>query len=153
MPEGALKVFDINLRQNYYSEEVIRESLSQADVLKLNDDEVKIVADMFGCRNLQPVDACRKLLDAAGLRFVILTCGTSGSYVVCGDKVLFHDTPVVEVVDTVGAGDSFTATFCASLLKGRDLETAHDAAVRVSAFVCTQNGAMPQLPEELKCLV
>lgn len=153
VPEGALKVFDINLRQNYYSEEVIRESLSQADVLKLNDDEVKIVADMFGCRSLQPVDACRKLLDAAGLRFVILTCGTSGSYVVCGDKVLFHDTPVVEVVDTVGAGDSFTATFCASLLKGRDLETAHDAAVRVSAFVCTQNGAMPQLPEELKRLV
>lgn len=153
MPEGALKVFDINLRQNYYSEEVIRESLSQADVLKLNDDEVKIVADMFGCRSLAPVDACRKLLDAAGLRFVILTCGTAGSYVVCGDKVLFHDTPVVEVVDTVGAGDSFTATFCAAFLKGRDLATAHDAAVRVSAFVCTQNGAMPQLPEELKCLV
>ena len=153
MPEGSLKVYDINLRQNYYSGEIIRESVSKSDILKLNDDELRIVADMFGCRDMSPVDVCRSLLDRGGLKLVVLTCGVAGSYVVAADKVLFHETPVVDVVDTVGAGDSFTAAFCAALLKGRDLEAAHDAAVRVSAFVCTRDGAMPELPDELKELV
>ena len=152
MPAGSLKVYDINLRQNYYSEDLIRESIAKADMLKLNDDELGIVSGMFGFGDMEPVEACRRLLAEGGLRAVILTCGTAGSHVVTADRVLFHKTPKVDVVDTVGAGDSFTAAFCAALLKGRDLETAHDAAVRVSAFVCTREGAMPELPEELKNL-
>lgn len=153
MPGDSLKVYDINLRQNYYSEELIRESIAKSDMLKLNDDELGIVSGMFGLGDMEPVEACRRLLSEGGLRTVILTCGTKGSHVVTADRVLFHETPRVDVVDTVGAGDSFTAAFCAALLKGRDLETAHDAAVRVSAFVCTREGAMPELPEELKSLV
>lgn len=153
MPQDSLKVYDINLRQNYYSEDLIRESVAKSDILKLNDDELVTVAAMFGCADLSPADACRKLLADGGLRIVILTCGTEGSYVVTSDRELFRETPVVDVVDTVGAGDSFTAAFCAALLKGHDLETAHEAAVRVSAFVCTRNGAMPELPKELKALV
>ena len=154
VPEGSLKVYDINLRQNYYSEDIIRESMSKADMLKLNDDELKIVSDMFGYGGaMLPADVCRRLLEDSGLKLVILTCGTRGSYVVTADKLLFHETPVVDVVDTVGAGDSFTATFCAALLKGHGLEAALDAAVRVSAFVCTRPGAMPELPEELKNLL
>ena len=153
MPQDSLKVYDINLRQNYYSEDLIRESVAKSDILKLNDDELVTVAAMFGCADLSPVDACRRLLADGGLRIVILTCGTAGSYVITSDRELFRETPVVDVIDTVGAGDSFTAAFCAALLKGHDLETAHEAAVRVSAFVCTRNGAMPELPEELKALV
>jgi len=99
------------------------------------------------------MDACRRLLSEFGLRFVILTCGTDGSYVVTPDRVLFRETPIVKVVDTVGAGDSFTAAFCAALLKGKSLEEAHSAAVQISAFVCTCNGAMPELPPQLKSLV
>lgn len=153
MPSGSLKVFDINLRQNYYSEAVISMSLAKADVLKINDEELKIVSAMFGYGDVPPMDACRRMLVDHGLRFVILTCGTDGSYVVTPDKVLFRETPIVEVVDTVGAGDSFTAAFCSALLKGKSLEDAHDAAVRISAFVCTRHGAMPELPADLKALV
>ena len=154
VPEDSLRIYDINLRQRYYSEELIRESMSKADILKLNDDELKMVSGMFGYGGaMLPADICRRLLEDSGLKLIILTCGTKGSYVVAADKVLFHETPVVNVVDTVGAGDSFTATFCAALLKGHDPEAALDAAVRVSAFVCTREGAMPELPEELRNLL
>lgn len=153
MPADSLKVFDINLRQSYYSEEVIRKSLEKADVLKINDEELEIVSGMLSYGDALPMDACRRLLSEFGLRFVILTCGTDGSYVVTPDRVLFRETPIVKVVDTVGAGDSFTAAFCAALLKGKSLEEAHSAAVQISAFVCTCNGAMPELPPQLKSLV
>ena len=80
---------------------------------------------------------------------LILTCGTEGSYVFSKDEMSFQNTPKVEVADTVGAGDSFTGSFIASILKGRSISDAHKRAVEVSAFVCTQNGAMPVFPNEL----
>lgn len=152
MPSGSLKVFDINIRQHYYSEELIRASLEKADVLKINDEELELISGMFGCAGSGQIETCRKLLSDFGLKLVILTCGTAGSHVVSADRALFRETPKVDVVDTVGAGDSFTAAFCAALLKGRSLEEAHEAAVKVSAYVCTCNGAMPVLPEELRAL-
>ena len=78
---------------------------------------------------------------------LILTCGVNGSYVFTPGSVSFVETPKVIVADTVGAGDSFTATFVASILKGKSVREAHELAVKVSAYVCTQNGAMPVLPE------
>ena len=78
---------------------------------------------------------------------LILTCGVNGSYVFTPGNVSFVETPKVEVADTVGAGDSFTATFVAALLKGMSITEAHRLAVDVSAFVCTQNGAMPVIPD------
>jgi fructokinase len=83
------------------------------------------------------------------LKMLILTCGINGSYVFTPGNFSFQETPVVEVADTVGAGDSFTAAFIASILNGKSVAEAHERAVNVSAYVCTQNGAMPQLPEEL----
>lgn len=153
MPEDSLKVFDINLRQKYYSADVIVSSLAKSDVLKINDEELEIVSGMFGYSGLSQVETCRRLIAGNNLKLVILTCGTKGSHVVTSDGALFRPTPIVDVVDTVGAGDSFTAAFCSALLKGRSLEQAHEAAVRISAFVCTRNGAMPDLPSELKSLV
>ena len=105
---------------------------------------------MFGCAGLSQEDACRKLLEDYQLRMVILTCGTSGSYVFTPEEMSFQGTPKVEVADTVGAGDSFTGSFIASILKGKSISEAHKRAVEVSAFVCTQNGAMPVLPEAMK---
>ena len=80
---------------------------------------------------------------------LILTCGVNGSYVFTPGNVSFLPTPSVEVADTVGAGDSFTAAFIASILQGKTVKEAHDKAVRTSAFVCTQKGAMPILPPEI----
>ena len=81
---------------------------------------------------------------------LVLTCGTNGSYVFTPGEMSFQPTPVVKVADTVGAGDSFTGTFCASILAGKSVAEAHRLAVQVSAYVCTQNGAMPVLPEAVK---
>ena len=83
------------------------------------------------------------------LRLVVLTCGAVGSYVFDAAETSYIETPKVVVADTVGAGDSFTATFVAHILAGASIREAHRKAVAVSAHVCTQHGAMPKLPEEL----
>lgn len=148
--EDTLVVFDINLRQHFYSPELVRESIELCNILKINDEELEIVARMFGDEALSTEDFCRKLLKDYNLRMLILTCGTSGSYVFSDTETSFRPTPLVEVADTVGAGDSFTGAFIASLLNGRSLQQAHETAVNTSAYVCTQHGAMPQLPAKLK---
>ena len=117
--EGTYRVFDVNLRQNFYTGNVLRRSLSRSNVLKLNDEELVVIGQMFGCSGLDLKERCRKLLDDYDLKILILTAGACGSYVFSGEFESFVPTPRVEVVDTVGAGDSFTAAFCASLLKGR----------------------------------
>lgn len=151
MPQGedVLKVYDINLRQHYYSREVIEDSLLAANILKINDDEIKIVSRLFEFGDVSMENACWILLAKYGLKMVILTCGDKGSYVFAPGEKSYMDTPKVEVADTVGAGDSFTAAFISSILRGKPLREAHRAAVETSAFVCTQAGAMPLLPPEI----
>lgn len=162
MPKlGTLKVFDINLRQNWYSKDVIEESLNRCNVLKLNDEEISLVSEIL---DLDPVaqptdenplqlvdfeDQCRDIMRIYDLQMIILTCGTNGSYVFHADGVSFQPTPKVKVADTVGAGDSFTGSFVACVLNGKPIALAHETAVKVSAFVCSQNGAMPKIPAEL----
>ena len=149
VPGNALKIFDINLRQHFYSQELIDHSLTRCNILKINDDEVILVARLFGWENSTEMEICRKLVADYSLRMLVLTKGTQGSYVITPDGTSFKPTPLVEVADTVGAGDSFTAGFVASLLQGKSIVEAHAIAVEVSAFVCTQKGAMPVLPESL----
>lgn len=151
MPDSddILKVFDINLRQHFYCKETVVNSLNKCNVLKINDEELVVVADMFGYEGMSQAEVCRAVLEAYSLKMLILTCGTDGSYVFTSDGMSFQETPKVEVADTVGAGDSFTGSFIASILRGKSIPEAHKRAVEVSAFVCTQNGAMPRLPEEL----
>ena len=149
LPEDALKVFDINLRQHFYSKEIIDNSLKHSNILKINDDEVVIVAELYGWNGLKEAEICRKLVEMYNLKLVILTKGTNGSYVITSCEEFFRPTPKVTVADTVGAGDAFTAGFVASLLRGKTIPEAHKTAVEVSAFVCTQHGAMPVLPDTL----
>ncbi len=149
MPENSLKVFDINLRQDFFSKEIIETSLNKCNILKINDEEIKIVSEMFGLKGDLPVIA-RQLLEKFGLKAVILTWGENGSFAFTADEVSYCETPRVKIADTVGAGDSFTAAFCASLLNGLGIKEAHKKAVDVSAFVCTQSGAMPIIPDNLK---
>ncbi len=145
----ALKVFDINLRQSFYNKEIIRNSIKQCNILKINDEELVAVSRMFGYPGIDLQDKCWLILGKYNLKMLILTCGINGSYVFTPGDFSFQETPVVEVADTVGAGDSFTAAFIASILRGKTVAEAHERAVKVSAYVCTQNGAMPQLPQEL----
>lgn len=147
--EGTIKIFDINLRQNFYTKEVLCNSMRKCNILKINDEELVTVSRMFGYPGIDLQDKCWILLGKYNLRMLILTCGVNGSYVFTPGHVSFVETPRVPVADTVGAGDSFTAAFTASLLRGASIDEAHKLAVEVSAYVCTQNGAMPTLPREL----
>lgn len=149
MPEDSLKIFDINLRQHYYTEEIICDSMKKADILKINDEEILVVAQLLDVTEKSEREICKVLLDKFDLRMVILTCGDRGSYVLTRDESSWVDTPKVSVVSTVGAGDSFTGTFIASILLGKTLRQAHEAAVKVSAYVCTCQGAMPAIPKDL----
>lgn len=148
MPDGddRLKIFDVNLRQNFYNEEILCDSLRQCNVLKINDEELVIIGRMFGYPGLDMRNKCWLILGKYNLDMLVLTCGTNGSYVFTPGRVSFQETPRVDVVDTVGAGDSFTGAFCSGILKGMSVPEAHKMAVDVSAYVCTQSGAMPVLP-------
>ena len=147
--EDSLKVFDINLRQNFYSEEIVREFLSKCNILKINDEELLIVKDLLSLRGRSQEELCNELMALGNLRMLILTCGTKGSMVFSQEGISVLGTPTVQVADTVGAGDSFTAAFISSLIKGKTVREAHQTAVNVSAYVCTQQGAMPPLPKSL----
>lgn len=152
MPEepGRYKIFDINLRQGFYSKEIIHSSLRRCNVLKINDEELVTVSRMFGCPETDMQSMCRMLLAEYKLDMLILTCGATGSYVFTPSDVSFIETPKVDVADTVGAGDSFTASFISAILSGKSVRDSHRLAVDVSAFVCTQKGAMPLLPKDLR---
>ena len=147
--EGQYKIFDINLRQGFYTKEIICGSMRKCNILKINDEELVTISRMFGYPGIDLQDKCWILLAKYNLRMLILTCGVNGSYVFTPGEVSFVETPKVEVADTVGAGDSFTAAFVASILRGLPVNEAHRLAVATSAFVCTQNGAMPVLPARL----
>ena len=148
-PADCLKICDINLRQQFYSKEVLEDSFQLCNILKINDEELVVVNRMFGYDGLDMRQTCEKMVQDYGLKMLVLTCGTNGSYVFTDDGLTsFQDTPKVEVADTVGAGDSFTGSFCACILNGKPVQEAHKTAVQISAFVCTQNGAMPTIPKE-----
>ena len=149
-PEDCVKIFDVNLRGNFYTKELITDGINHSNILKINDEELVAIGRMYDYPGLDMEEKCRIIMHRHNLKMIVLTCGTNGSYVFSADgKTSFKPTPKVEVADTVGAGDSFTGAFTASILGGKTIEEAHDLAVKVSAYVCTQKGAMPKLPAEL----
>ena len=148
-PADCLKIFDINLRQQFYTQEILRKSFQRCNILKINDEELVLIGRMFGYPGLDIENKCWLILGKYNLDMLVLTCGTNGSYVFTPGHVSFQETPKVKVADTVGAGDSFTGSFVGSIFNGKSVPEAHRTAVQVSAYVCTQNGAMPTYPEEL----
>lgn len=148
--DGRYKIFDMNLRQQYYTETLLRDSLLKCNTLKLNDEELLTVRTLFDYTATDTREICHRLLADYHLKILILTCGTEGSYIFTPATESFCPTPRVEVRDTVGAGDSFTAAFTAALLQGMPLPEAHRRAVETSAYVCTCDGAMPVIPQASK---
>ncbi len=143
-PEKALKVFDINLRQHYYNKEILEQSMTLANLLKLNEDELEIISEMF---NLSGNDKkkCHSLMQLFGLDLVALTLGSQGSWLYTTADESFQKVPEIKVVDTIGAGDSFTATMIMGLLNKKPLEQLHREATEYSAKVCTYSGATPKI--------
>ena len=142
----CLKVFDINIRQHWYNREIVTASLRQADVLKLNEDELPLIASLLDIGK-SGTEVIAELIQMFSLRYVIYTAGADHSEIHSAEGLLSHiPTPKVEVADTVGAGDSFTAAFITSLLQGDPIAACHRKAVETAAKVCTIHGAIPRRP-------
>lgn len=146
MDKKALRFFDINIRQSYYSKELIESLLEQANVFKINDEELELLRPMFGLEGTTD-EVCHALVRKYDLRYLILTAGAEFSTIYSPTETSTLPTPKVKVADTVGAGDSFSGAFVYSILIGKSLREAHRKAVEVAAFVCTQNGAWPAYPK------
>ena len=145
----TVKVCDLNLRQNFYSRTTIETSLRLSTVLKLNDDELTFVSSLFlldGAEHEQ-LEALRKYFD---LELVILTKGSNGSILITEGEISRHQGIATEIVDTIGAGDSFTAAVVTGLLLNKTLDEINEKANRLAAYVCSQSGAMPPVPHHYR---
>jgi fructokinase len=146
----ALRIFDVNLRQDFFSRELIEGSLELANVLKLNDTELPVLARLLGLRGITDKQQLAELAENYGLRLVAYTCGARGSMLYDGTHWSEHAGIAVKVKDTVGAGDSFTAAVTLGLLAGWDIETIGSVASELAAYVCSCQGATPPLPARLR---
>lgn len=141
LPQNSMKIFDINLRQNFYDADVIRTSLEFADVLKINDEELAVVSELFKYSgDMQNV--MRILAKQFSLRVIILTLGAKGSMLFDGTSFSEYPVQPCKVVDTVGCGDSFLAAWCAAVLKGGSYHEGMVAGTKLSAKIAGQHGAM-----------
>jgi len=147
----AVRIFDLNLRQHYYSRGTIVASLPRASVLKISDQELAVLAPMLRL-NGPPRAQLETLVHAYKLDAVALTRGPHGSVLYVRGAWAEHPGCAVAACDTVGAGDAFTAALTLGLLRGWDAARISDAANRVAAFVCTQHGATPAMPPALRAL-
>ena len=149
MRPASLRVFDLNLRQAYYTADIVTRSLELATVLKLNDEEWPTLAKMLGLPAEIP-EGPRELMARFELDLIALTRGASGSMLVTATELHEQPAPTIEVKDTVGAGDAFTAAITVGVLRGLPLAAVHATASRLAGYVCQRNGAMPQIPGEFR---
>jgi fructokinase len=144
VPKTALKVLDINLRQSFYTKKIIETSLKSANAVKLNDEELVVLSEMFHLPS-NVDEACKQLLNQFSLKLLAITKGAEGSVLYTPNETSNYPTPKVKVVDTIGAGDSFTAAMVMGLLNGKPLNQIHKEASEYAAKVCTYKGATPKL--------
>lgn len=144
----CIRVFDINLRQSYFNRKVINTMLELSNVLKLNDEELAVVANLLGITGSE-TDILSQLAERYALRLIALTRGASGSRLYAQGEGSNHQGFPAQIADTVGAGDSFTAAMTLGLLNSKNLDTINKYANRVASFVCSQSGATPKLPDSL----
>ncbi len=149
-PPELLRVYDVNLRAPYYDDAVILALLPQANVLKLNREELEILARLTGLRGSER-EIAAALNERYNLKLTAVTRGAEGSLLVDAEGQS-HETVSrpSQIIDTVGAGDSFTAALVVGLLRDLPLATVHEFAARLAAYVCTQPGATPEIPGELR---
>lgn len=144
-PPSALRIFDVNLRRPFVRDDVIVESLKLANVLKLNDEELPVVGELCGLSGTDS-QVLQGLARQFDLRLVALTRGPRGAVLIRGEEMSEQAVAETQVVDTVGAGDAFTAALTVGLLEGGELDAINRWACQVASYVCSQSGATPRIP-------
>ena len=148
MPKESLSVFDINLRQSYFSRELIERSLVLADVLKLNSEELKVVSSLLGLSGSIET-LLRVIMNDFELQLIALTRGKDGAFLMSKEGGSDRGGLDVDVIDTVGAGDAYTSALVMGYLNRWSMEKINLTAIEISAWVCTREGAVPEIPKEL----
>ena len=148
MSSDAIKLFDVNLRQHFYSIGSIEASLERASILKLSDEELPVLKNAFSLSGSVEVQLS-ELKNRFELKLIAYTRGAEGSLLIDGSGTDDHPGNTITTIDTIGAGDSFSATLCAGLLQGLTLAPLNENANQVAAYVCSQRGATPALPESI----
>lgn len=147
--DDALRILDVNLRSPFFDSEVIRDSLALANVLKLNDDELPLLADLYGFSGSH-LEIMQNLAEQFQLCCIALTRGANGAILACANAVSDRPGATVNVVDTVGAGDAFTAAMTLGLLEGQDIDEVNRKAIAAASWVCSQPGATVSFPAGLR---
>ena len=151
MKPDSLKVFDVNLRQDFHSLDLLKRCLELSTILKINDEELPVLAEYLHLKG--PLKAqLHTLIEGFSLKLVAYTMGAKGSWLLTKDTFSEMEAPIVNIADTVGAGDAFTGVLIAGLLQGKTLEKIHQQATKTAAWVCTQQGGTPRylLGEEIE---
>lgn len=151
MEQDSIRVFDINLRQNFYSQDVIETSLSLANVLKLNVNELSVVKKLLRL-NGDEKKILNDLSKKYSLNLIALTRGREGSILFTEGKTSNHQGHKINVEDTVGAGDAFVAGLVTGMLRGYELDDLNNKANRVASYICSKHGATPSLTNEIRKL-
>jgi fructokinase len=142
---NALRICDVNLRQSFYNNEVLRKSFQHADIVKLNDEELPLVTSLLELGSGEEANLAKRLLDTCNLRLVCITRGARGSLLVSREQTVEHPGFQVKVADAVGAGDAFTACLAHHYVRGHALAEISESANRFAAWVATQTGATPPI--------
>ena len=142
-PPGALKIFDVNLRQSFYSPEILVDSMRLADIVKLNNDELPKIMSLSRMPHKDELSSARRLIEEYELELISITRGGRGSLLVSKKSSSEHPGFKVQVADTVGSGDAFTAGLVHEYLHGASLDLMNEVANLVGAWVTSEVGAMP----------
>jgi fructokinase len=145
----ALRIFDVNLRHSFFTAKMLRDSLKLATVVKLNSDELSTVASMLEFEETEEESIGKRLLALFDARLIAITRGENGSLLLTDKETINHPGLRVQVKDTIGAGDAFTATLAHFYLRGAALKIISEAANRMGAWVATQTGATPEITSQL----
>jgi fructokinase len=143
VPSSTLKIFDVNLRQSFYSQEILAASMKLADMVKLNNDELPKIMSLSRLPHKDELSSARRLIEEYELELVSITRGGRGSLLVSSKNSSEHPGFKVQVADTVGSGDAFTAGLVHEYLHGASLDLMNEVANLVGAWVASEAGAMP----------
>jgi fructokinase len=139
----TIRIFDANLRQNFYNAQILTQSMQLATIVKINHEELPKIMHLLGLENSSEKDSVRRLLSSHDLRLVCVTRGNGGGLLMSANECSEHSGFKVKVADTVGAGDAFTAALVQGYLRDAPLAQINETANRVGAWVASQSGAMP----------
>ena len=148
LENDLVKIMDVNLRPPFDKREIIEPLLMKADIVKLNDDELFKIAKWYGLTG-ELEEIAFGFYDKLNLKFLLVTRGDKGAYLIHDDKIYSHPGFKVEVADTVGAGDAFLAGFLAAYYEGKPVQEALNDASAIGAFVASQPGATPDYTREV----